>query len=126
MLDLFEGIAELFLDAQDIVIGRAIANHARRAARERRTLDQREYYQFVRLAPAWREKENSQARKKRQAARLARAAERPPCPNCGGEVTRGATVTRGRKLAKYCSAKCMRSAVQKRWVARQHPLWRHS
>jgi len=42
------------------------------------------------------ERENEAARVRRQAARIERARNWPPCPRCGAEVTRGARVPRGR------------------------------
>jgi len=50
------------------------------------------------------------------ARRVATAAVRPPCPQCGGAVTRlGTTGT----LPKYCTAECMRTAKRLRFEAKR-------
>jgi hypothetical protein len=79
-------------------------------------LRDRQYYVYVRSAPARRAQENEALASKRRAARVERARSRPPCPPCGQVVTRGEVVDRGRKLPKYCTRKCMRAAVWARYA----------
>lgn len=110
-------VEAIFAEAQGIAID-LVARYTSNA-RARRILAGRDYYTFVRRAPMVRAKENAQARATRQASRLARAAARPPCPHCGGKVTRGAVVPRGRKLPKYCSHKCARAAIWARYAAKR-------
>lgn len=51
----------------------------------------------------------------RQAARVERAAVRPPCPHCGAPVERvGSSAT----LPKYCAPKCARAAAYAKWWAK--------
>lgn len=54
-------------------------------------------------------------REYRQAARRARAAQRPPCPHCGAAVVRDRGAA---KLPKYCSPRCMRASRWAAWYAR--------
>jgi hypothetical protein len=110
-------VREIFEEAQGAVHRRVEESLFRRHAS--RIQKDRDYYVFVRTSPAVRAKENAQARAKRQGARLVRALSRPPCPHCGGPVTRGEVVPRGRKLPTYCSKKCMRAAIWKRYITKR-------
>jgi endogenous inhibitor of DNA gyrase (YacG/DUF329 family) len=69
------------------------------------------------VAWAW---EYAQARRRIRQRRLARAAARPPCPECGAKVVR---VGRMGKLPKYCSNRCTRAAIWRRW-AKKNPNYR--
>lgn len=104
-LDLQQSIAELFEEAQ--LIQPEWARHRLvdyLARRHQAKLEcGRDYYKRVRTKASWRAKENAAISAKRCAARLERAAKRPPCPHCNGPVERGAVVTRGTTLPKYCS-----------------------
>lgn len=85
------------------------------AARARRIQDGRDYYAFVRSAPAARERENKATRARRGTKRTAKAEARPPCPKCGGRVER---CPKTGKLPVYCSEKCCVSASNARHYAK--------
>jgi hypothetical protein len=99
-------ILEIFQEAQELAVQRVLRRL--RMAHQAKLQQHRDYYTFVRTSPRVRAKENAAISGKRCAARDARAEQRSPCPQCGGEVTRGAKVPRGRKLPKFCSPTCAR------------------
>lgn len=70
------------------------------------------YYWRVRRLPEVRTKENADTRMRRRIRRLARAAARPPCPQCSKPVER---IGRSATLPIYCTRRCMRAATYARW-----------
>lgn len=90
------GILELFVEVQERWAGAEDYGHLPR--------------HFVDAAWA-----NGKTSRRRNEIRRERAENRPPCPHCGGVVTRcGATA----KIPKFCSSKCMRAARWARWWAK--------
>ena len=68
----------------------------------------------------WIDAQCERERVRRAMVRRHRLAHRDPCPTCGGPVTRDAAGdrTRGAPVPTYCSRKCMRAAVWRRYVER--------
>lgn len=93
-------LGEFAVFTEHLVVAR---EHAEAVARAKRIQIGRDYYAFVRSAPAFRERENAALRIARGAKRQTKADARPPCPKCGAKIARvGATA----KLPTYCSKKC--------------------
>lgn len=103
-LDLHEGILDEFSAAAERYDYSSFA-----AAAQVRALQKRH---------EWIDAQCERERVRRAMVRRHRLAHREPCPSCGGPVTRDAAGdrTRGAPVPTYCSRKCMRAAVWRRYL----------